>query len=62
MKLNERPWLKMFSEKRKGDIKKFVSTIMHDDHDSNYFICYYAEGSMHSFRTTIIFIFAKTSI
>lgn len=42
----------MFSEKRKEDIEKFVSAIMHDDHDSNYFICYYADGSMHSYRTS----------
>lgn len=42
----------MFSEKRKEDIEKFVSAITHDDHDSNYFICHYAEGSMHSLRTS----------
>ena len=42
----------MFSEKRKEDIEKFVSAIMHDDHVSNYFICHYAEGSMHSLRTS----------
>ena len=42
----------MFSEKRKEDIVKFVSAIMHDDHVSNYFICYYADGSMHSLRTS----------
>ena len=42
----------MFSEKRKEDIEKFISAIMHDDHESNYFICHYADGSMHSFRTS----------
>ncbi|MGN1418242.1 MAG: hypothetical protein ACI4W6_02825, partial [Acutalibacteraceae bacterium] len=42
----------MFSEKRKEDIEKFVSAILHDDHDSNYFICHYSDGSMHSLRTS----------
>ena len=42
----------MISEKRSDDIEKFVSMIMHDDHDSNYFICHYENGAMHSLRTS----------
>ncbi|MGN0469251.1 MAG: hypothetical protein ACI4GY_11055 [Acutalibacteraceae bacterium] len=42
----------MFSEQRKEDIEKFISMILHDDHDSNYFICHYSDGSMHSLRTS----------
>ena len=42
----------MISEKGKEDIEKFISMIMHDDHDSNYFICNYEKGAMHSLRTS----------